>query len=121
MAKRINCHKDFRPQVDVQTPDDYGNPNDPGAGAITTLVGRISTTETGPAIHVDVDALAFAETPLQGSADARRFFAVIDKILMETHVLPLGVGTSFYVIYSKSGDADFMAVRYLVDDRDRVT
>lgn len=120
MANRVNCRKDFRPQVYVRMPGTDGQLGDPGAGIVTTLKARISATEGGAAIHAAVNDLAVGETAVQPATGKRLFYLVIDQALMETHVLPLGVGKSFWVVYSVAGDADKMSREYQVGDGEPV-
>ena len=116
MARRVNCRKDFRPQVYARTPGADGQLGDPGAGAITTLKARISATRGGDAIHATVNDLAVGETATQPATGKRLFYLTVDKAVMEAQVLPLGVGADFFVVYSVAGDADKMSVRYVVGD-----
>lgn len=116
MARKVNCKADFQFQVDARVPGADGKPTDPGAGAIANLKLRLSATRNGAAINGAVDSLACTETALQPRTDARRFKCLVDAALLTTHVLPLGVGASFWAIYSRAEDLDNFAVRYIVAD-----
>jgi hypothetical protein len=78
-------------------------------GVITGVRLRLSASPYGAAIHVDVNDLEAIET-----ATAGRFYYVVDKTLLTTHVLPLGAGASFYAVWSKSGDMDNESVEFVV-------
>lgn len=113
MKKRVNCYSDYPFQVDMTTQDlGTGEHGPPAAGAITGVKLRLSETATGAAIHANVGNLAAqerAEVP-------GRFWVDVDAALLTTHVLPLGVGATFYAIWSISGDMDREAVPFLVAD-----
>lgn len=109
-AKRVNCAADYRFQVDIKTPNANGVLATPAAGAITGITLRLSATSFGAAIHAAVSGLAASET----AGKAGRFYYDLDKALLTTHVLPLGVGASFYAVWSKSGDMDNESVEFIV-------
>lgn len=113
----INCKTDQSFQVDLTTPDSAGNLAAPTLGAVTGITLRLSATQTGAAIHAAVGGLAASER----AAKAGRFYVDVDAALLTTHVLPLGVGASFFAIWSKAGDMDMQSVEYLVADHTVVT
>jgi len=118
MAKRINCRADYVFQVDLEVPAlATGDLGAPALGAVTDLKFRLSATGTGAALHAGVDAIAASER----SSDPGRFYAAVDATLLTSHVLTLGAGVSFYGIWSKAGDFDLEAVRFLVGDGAAVT
>jgi hypothetical protein len=117
VAKHVNCYSDYRFQVDITTPDSTGELAQPSLGAITGILLRLSATETGAALNAAVDALAASET----AGTAGRFYYSVDTSLLQSYVLPLGVGASFYAIWSKTNDMDMKSVRFIVADRDKVT
>ena len=82
----------------------------PAAGVITTIKLRLSATATGTAINAAVGDLATTEA----SGKAGRFYVTVDTTLLQTHLLPLGVGQAFYAIWSKAGDMDMESVKVLV-------
>ena len=111
MAKRVNVNADYAYQVAIQTRNAAGDLVTPSLGAVTGIRLRLSETRTGAAIHADVNDLAATETTTAGL-----FGYVMDKTLQQTHLLPLGHGKSYYAIWSKSGDMDMEAVRFIVSD-----
>ena len=114
MKKRVNVRTDYTFQVDIATPAaDTGIMGPPAAvGDITGITLRLSQTKTGLAIHAHVGTLTAMERP----AVPGRFYVTVDTALLVTHVLPLGVGDTFYAIWSKTGDMDREAVGYLIAD-----
>jgi len=118
MAKRVNCQADYVFQVDLEVPAlATGIIGAPTLGAVTDIKCRLSATATGAAIHAAVNTLAASER----SSDPGRFYAAVDATLLTSHVLTLGVGKSFWAIWSKAGDFDLEAVRFLVGDGAAVT
>ena len=100
--KPVNCASDYQFQHDLKIPNTSGVLAPPAAGAVTNVKLRLSATPTGTAINAAVNDLTASEQV----GKAGRFYVVVDKALLTTHVLPLGVGASFYAIWSKSGDFD---------------
>lgn len=112
MSKAVNCAADYRFQVDIKVPNTSGVLAAPAAGAVTGIKVRLSATPFGSAINGAVDNLAASEA----AGKAGRFYYEMDKTLLTTHVLPLGVGASFYAIWFKSGDMDNESVEFIVAD-----
>jgi hypothetical protein len=111
MPERVNCNADKVFSADLEVPvATTGNLGAPAFGAVTGVTMRISATKYGVAIHGDVNALAASER----SAKAGRFYVEVDIVKMQTHVRPLGEGTPFHVIWSKSGGFDMEDFEYLV-------
>lgn len=124
MAKKVNPYSDYAFQVDIQVRDeDTGELVTPAAGAVTGIKFRLSTAFPDPAddevlgeaIDPDVDNLDAAEV----DDTPGRFAYVMDTDLMVEHLVPLGHGTSFYLIPSKQDDMDMEAIRYTVNLRGR--
>lgn len=114
MAQRVNCRADFVFQFDLQVPaSTTGELGAPALGAVTGITIRLSATDTGAAINAAVDGLAASER----SGVPGRFYVAVDAALLTTHVLPLGVGTSFWAIPSKAGDFDFEPIRFVVANK----
>jgi hypothetical protein len=120
IAKRVNCKADYRFQVDARTFGAGGTLGQASSSDVAEIRLRLSATETGSAIHAEVDGLLLTEVTSQPSSQKRRIFREIDKQILTDRILPLGRGTTFWAIYSKSGDMDMYAVPYIVDDRTRV-
>jgi len=116
VPKAINCKADRRFQVRILVPS-RTELVPPAAGAITGVTLRLAATETGPAIHAAVGGLAATEDPGMPGL----FYVEVDAALLTTHVLPLGVGASFWAIWSKSGDFDMETTRFIVADHHDVT
>lgn len=113
MAKRVNCRADYVFQADLEVPAlTTGTLGPPTLGAVTDIKCRLSASRNGAALHAAVDAIAASER----SGKPGRFYAAVDAALLTSHVLPLGEGASFYAIWSKAGDFDLEAVRFLVAD-----
>jgi hypothetical protein len=108
----VDCRKKFRFQMAVKIPDTKGVLAAPAAGVVTGVLLRLSATKSGAAIHADVNALATTEA----SGLSGTFYAEVSKTLLETHILPLGVGLRFYAIWSKAGDMDLQYTPFTVAD-----
>jgi hypothetical protein len=108
----VDCRKKFRFQVAVEIPNTKGVLAAPAAGVVTGVLLRLSATKNGAAIHADVNALATTEA----SGLSGTFYAEVSKTLLETHILPLGVGLRFYAIWSKAGDMDLQYTPFTVVD-----
>lgn len=112
-TRRINCYTDQVFQVDAQVPNPLtGVLGTPTAGQLAGLTVRIAATRGGPAIHPSLDNLPAQER----AGKPGRFYVAVDAALLITHLLPLGIGTPFYVIWSKAGDFDREVLTYLVWD-----
>jgi hypothetical protein len=110
---KVNCKSDFCFQVGLKTPAaTTGTAGAPVLGAVTGITLRLSATRTGAAINAAVGALGAAER----TATPGRFYYVVDAALLTTHVLPIGVGKTFYAIWSKAGDMDMEAVSFAIAD-----
>lgn len=109
MANYVNVYTDYAFQVAVQTRNAAGVLATPTLGAVTGITLRLSLTPTGAAIHANVGNLSATETTTAGL-----FGYVMDTALMQTHLLPLGAGATFYAIWSKSGDMDMESVTCIV-------
>jgi hypothetical protein len=112
----VNCYADFRFQVDIQTPNASGKLARPSAGAISGITLRLSDSETGAALNPAVDNLPAAET----TGLAGRFYYSCDTALLQSYILPLGVGKTFWAIWSKSGDMNQYSEAYRIMDRTRI-
>lgn len=111
-VRRVNAHAKYRYQVDLTTPDANGVLATPAAGTVTGILLRLASTENGPAIHASLNALPAAET----TGTAGRFFVEVSQALHETHILPLGVGVTFWAVWSRAGEFDAQNVAFVVDD-----
>jgi len=114
MKHRVDVRVDYDFWCDLTTPAaGTGVVGPPAAlGQVTGVVVRLSATKTGAAIHGDVGNLAATErNDMPG-----RFYYTVDTALLVTHLLPLGVGATFYAIWSKANAMDRQAVPYLVAD-----
>jgi hypothetical protein len=111
--KRVNCKTDYCFQVDVEVPSSTtGAAGAPALGAVTGITLRLAATRTGAALHATVGSLAASER----SGTPGRFYYTVDAAALTTYVLPLGVGRTFYAIWSKTGDMDMMAIPFIVAD-----
>jgi hypothetical protein len=111
--KPVNCYAPFPFQVDTEVPDaTTGIPGPPALGAVTGVKVRLSATPFGNAIHANVSNLAAAER----AGVPGRFYYTVTAALLTAHVLPLGVGETFYAVWSKPNDFDRESVPYLVAD-----
>ena len=111
MDKRVNVWADYAYQVNTTKRNGAGDMETPALGEVTGLKLRLSATRKGAAIHADVGNLSAVETLTAG-----RFAYVVDTALQVEHLLPLGHGARYYAIWSKAGDLDFRAVRFIVSD-----
>ena len=116
MATTVNVRTDFAFQVRVKVPGSDGVMRDATAGEVTGLKLRLSASEHGAAINAAVDNLAAAER----AGNPAIQYVQVDTALLVAHVLPLGVGASFWAVWSKAGDMDKESIRYVVADGHRV-
>jgi hypothetical protein len=112
MTKIVNVYSDYPFQVDIRTPNAKGELAVPTLGALTGIVMRLAATRSGTALAPAVGNLPATERAQQ----AGRFVVLVDTALLVTYVLPLGLGVEFFAIWSRAGDMDREAVRYLVGD-----
>lgn len=107
-----DVRKDQRYQVDIRIPNASGDLAPAVPGALTGITCRLSATRYGPAINAAVDNLPAAETV----GVASRFYVDVDTALQVTHLLPLGVGVSYFAIWKKTGDMDSQSIEFQVGD-----
>ncbi len=110
-ATYVNCHADFIFRVKARIAV-AGALVAPGVGELENIRCRLATTPIGAAIDPQVDVAA-----IQHPTEPEYFEAAIDQTILEAFVLPLGVGTAFYAIWSKPNDADMLYHKFLVTDR----
>jgi hypothetical protein len=112
----LNVYADYTFQVRVQLLGTNGKLRDATTGEVPGLVLRLAATATGAALNAAVGNLAAQER----TGDAAIRYVTVDTGLLQTHVLPLGVGALVYAIWSVPGDADRLYVPYVIADRTRV-
>lgn len=112
----VNCHASYRYAVRVRIPNDRNVLAAPAAGVITGITLRLAATEIGDALDPAVDDM----TATEADDAPGTFYVEVTQDLHETHVLPLGTGTSYYAIWSKASEFDFKTRRFIVSDRDRL-
>jgi len=111
---KINVYKDQRFQCLIRVPGSNGLPRKATAGEVPGVTARLAAAENGPAIDAIVGNLAATEN----SGDPAIQYVDVDTSLLQTWLLPLLVGTSFWVIYSKPGAFNMVNKEFIVSDRD---
>jgi len=110
-----NCNQEQRFRAKARVPDSTGALATPSAaGAVTGLLLRLASDPTTlAAIHANVEDLAASEE----AGEVGTFYVLVSQSLMQTHVLPLGVGAMAYEVWYKTGTADYLVRPFLVSDR----
>jgi len=117
MSNWVNCNAPHRFQADGRVPNSRGDLATPVTpGELAGLVLRLSDSDDGAAIHSDLGNLPTQETVDQ----IGRIYHEVSALLLQTHILPLGVGQPFWSIWSIPGVMGLFVHRHRITDHTRI-
>lgn len=116
MIRQINCNSACTYEADVKVKADgtLGMPDTgemitpPAAGIVAGIKVRIAGRRVNddgtpaPALHTDLNNLPTTER----ANKVGRIYTEVSQALQQAHLVPLGEGTEYFVIFSNAGGVD---------------